>query len=336
MPITRETLLRLARDTVARQVRRDRSIMGAYLCGSVLEDEFLLGGVTDIDLVFLHVGIPDSVREIKSLSEDVHLDIAHHSQREYRQPRQLRMDPWLGPTLAACTVLYDSGHFLDFTIASVRGQFDRSDRVVGRAQCRLEEARRIAKDYLTVSAPVAPADVLAYLGAIERAANAVAGLSGPPLTERRLLLRFQERAQAIGRPGLYAGLMGLIGAPNLVDDTLITWLPAWQAAYCAISPDAAPPAMHPARWPYYSRPVEILLEDAVAPASLWIMLLNWTRAVSLLPPEAVECVVWREVVSVLGLHDEAFPERIQALDAYLNLIEETIESWADDRGVWDL
>ena len=58
MRINRQTLLRIANDTVAQRVRQERGILSAYLCGSLLGDDYLLGGCTDIDLVFIHIDPP--------------------------------------------------------------------------------------------------------------------------------------------------------------------------------------------------------------------------------------------------------------------------------------
>ena len=181
---------------------------------------------------------------------------------------------------------------------------------------------------------VMPDDILAYLAAVENAANAIACLSGPPLTERRFLLKFPERAQALDRPGLYPGLLGLLGAPNLAQDDLEIWIPAWQAAFHAVSPDAAPARLDPARERYYMAAFDAILASDRPLAVLWPMLCTWTLAAALQPIDAPEVVVWREIVMRLGLQGESFMERFQALDSYLDLVEETLESWAQDRGVW--
>ena len=44
MRITRDTLLKIARDTVDSRTRQDRTIMAVYLSGSLLENDFQLGG----------------------------------------------------------------------------------------------------------------------------------------------------------------------------------------------------------------------------------------------------------------------------------------------------
>ena len=52
-----------------------------------------------------------------------------------------------------------------------------------------------------------------YLDALESAANAIASLTGAPLSERRFLIEFSARAQAVDQPGLAAGLTGLLDSP---------------------------------------------------------------------------------------------------------------------------
>ncbi len=102
MRINRDTLLGIAQDTVARRVRQERGILSAYLCGSLLGENFLLGGAADIDLVFIHIDPPAIEREVLRLTDEVHLDIAHYAQKDFREPRRLRQHAWLGPTIFSC------------------------------------------------------------------------------------------------------------------------------------------------------------------------------------------------------------------------------------------
>jgi hypothetical protein len=336
MRITRESLWKLARETVTRRVREDSGVMAAYLCGSLLEDDFMLGGVADIDLVFVHIVKPSLEREIVALSEEVHLDIAHYDQRAYRRTRELRLHPWWGPTLAACTVLHDPQHFLDFTQASVRGQFDRPDRVVARARQLLGAARQVWSSYQAGVPDPGPQDVEAYLRAIRNAANAVASLSGPPLTERRFLLRLYERAQALDRPGLYAGTLGLLGAADLSADQISSWMSEWQAVYREIQVGEVPARLHPNRQLYYQRAFDAILAGERPLAVLWPLLRTWTLAADLLPPGSPGRDSWGNTFAGLNLLGGDFAIRISALDAYLDLIEETLENWAQRNGVWSL
>jgi hypothetical protein len=333
MRINREALLKIAEDTVAQRVRTERGILSAYLGGSLLGDDFLLGGTADIDLTFIHLDEQPVEREVQRLTDEVHLDVAHYDQRAFRQSRSLRLHPWLGPTLFECKLLYDPQHFLDFTQASVRGQFNRPDNVLGRARAQAEHARQIWLGFAS-QAPEQPGpkDLAGYLRAIDHAANAVASLSGPPLTERRLLLNYPQRAEAVGRHGLYLALLGMLGAQHVDTDTLKSWLPEWQQAIEALPEEAAPPRLHACRLNYYRRAFDAMIAGEKPAAVLWPLLRTWTLAAGLLPTVAPVQSDWRKVCQHLGLLGEGFVERVEALDAFLDLVEDTLERWAHEFG----
>jgi hypothetical protein len=334
MRINRDTLLGIAGDTVAQRVRQDRGILSAYLCGSLLGDNFLLGGSADIDLVFIHIDTPPAEREIVRLTDEVHLDIAHYAQKVFREPRRLRQHPWLGPTIFSCRLLSDPQHFMDFTQASVRGQFEQPDHVLERARPQLGHARQIWEGVTRKGVGQAGAqEVGLYLKAIEHAVNAVACLSGAPLTERRLLLGFPERAAAARHPGLYPGLLGMLGAPRVIPEAIRPWLPQWEEMYAALPEAERPARLHPARRAYYLRAFRALLEGEQPQAVLWPLLRTWTNAITLLPPGHALQDAWQASCRELGLLDDAFTERVEALDAYLDMVDETLDGWARANGV---
>jgi hypothetical protein len=332
MRITRETLLKNARDTITLRARERRGLVAAYLCGSLLEEEYLLGGTADIDLVLLHADPVEVEREIVGLTDEIHLDIAHHYQGEYNQVRGLRTHPWLGPLLNACKVMYDPQHFMDFIQASVRGQFDRADNVLARAHKQVEVARSIWRRCQGDASLAEPQDLETYLRAVVHAANAVAGLSGTPLTERRFLLNFPGRAEAVNRQGLYPGLLGLLGAPRLEEGLLEKWLPWWQAAYQAIPVEQAPARLHPKRLLYYREAFNAMLRGSQPEAILWPLLNTWTIAAGHFQNDSPERQNWQQACVQLGLIKEGLAERYQALDAYLDLVDETLEAWGEANG----
>lgn len=335
MRINRETLLKIAQDTVAQRTRSDRTIIAAYLCGSLLQEDYLLGGTADIDLVFIHLDQAENEREIVRLTDEVHLDIAHHYRKDYQQTRTLRLHPWYGPTLCECRALYDPQHFLDFTQASVRGQFFRSDYVLERSRRCLEPARKIWQTFAFNTPDPGPQEIGQYLRAVERAANAVALLNGSPLTERRLLVHFPERAGQVNRPGLQAALLGLLGAPNVNLQTLQAWLPHWEETFKALPQHTGPQTLgrlSPHRMSYYLKAFQALLQRDQPHAVLWPLLHTWTLAANLLPQDAPERESWASAGEHLKLLVPAFSERIAALDAFLDLVEETLENWARENG----
>lgn len=328
MRVNRGTLLKIANDTVSQRTRQDLNIISAYLCGSLLGDDYLLGGTADIDLAFIHIDSVPEEREIVRLTDEIHLDIAHYPQRDFLQTRELRVHPWLGPTIFGCDILYDPQHFMDFTQASVRGQFNRSDYVLERAQVESEHARQIwMAFYKDTPAEPGPREVVTYLHAVGQAVNAVASLNGPPLTERRLLLSFQERADMVGRPGLQPGLLGLLGAQNVDAEVLKEWLNHWQFAYEAIPTEKIQPRLHPDRKVYYRSAFEALLEGDQPHAVLWPLTRTWSQAALLLAPGDSALATWRKAFTQLGFLETGFAERVEALDAYLDVVEEALDDW---------
>lgn len=337
MRITRDMLLKIADDTVKQRTRSGSDVIAAYLSGSLLGDEYLLGGATDIDLTFIHIQSPQADREIVPISDSVHLDLAHYPQKDFRDTRKLRLHPWMGPTLFICKPLYDPQHFLDFIQASVRGQFDRPDFVLRRSRQQYDHARQMWMSFhANPSESSSTEHLLRYLRAVEHAVNAVASLDGIPLTERRLALDFGERTTSLNRPGLLPGLIGLIGGVNareagdiekLMPDWYETWLAATQAS------GDLPARLHPARREYYGKAMEWMLRGDNPQAALWPLLRTWTEAVGLLSTEHPQRLAWQNAIDGLGLQGEGFAERIQALDIYLDTVDETLDAWGRANGV---
>jgi len=176
-----------------------------------------------------------------------------------------------------------------------------------------------------------PQELADYLRAVEHAANAVANLSGPPLPERRFLLDFSARAAAIGREGLSAGLRGLLGGANVDKGTLQAWLPAWEATYDAASAlSECPLQLHPHRRAYYRLAFAALLGSDEPLTCLWPLLHTWTQMVLHLPSDSPHRDAWGEACRRLELLGETFAQRVEALDAALDTVEELLEHWGQE------
>jgi hypothetical protein len=155
---------------------------------------------------------------------------------------------------------------------------------------------------------------------------------GGPATERRFV-HFPERATAAGRPGLAAGLLGLIGAPHVTAEQMRGWLPDWRAAFTALPAERAPARLHPHRLLYYYRAIETLLHDSQNfHAALWPLLRTWTSLVQLMPDQKTVSDPWYNACQQLELFGPGFGERLEALDAYLDTVEDTLEAWAARSG----
>lgn len=332
MRINRNMLLKIADDTVAKQVNTDRTLLAVYLQGSLLGETPLIGNTADIDLFFIHTDEPRTEREIVRVSDEVHLDISHHSHMLYRQPRDLRVHPWLGPALYGCKIMYDPQHFVDFVQASVRGQFNSPNHVIVRARKLAGHAREIWEAFNSQPRPPDPRNASLYLHALEHAANSIAGLSGQNLTERRFLLDLPAIAEEVHRSGLYAGFLGLLGAPAVDGTIMRSWITDWRDAYLSLPVDGSPIRLHPYRWLYYERAVDTLLDSPAAQDALWPIWRTWTHAILALPADTPRRSAWQDAGERLGLLGEAFIEKIAGLDAYLDTIEEILETWARENG----
>lgn len=325
MRITRDLLLNIAGDTAQERADADDSIVGVYLYGSVLAgNEPLLGGTADIDLVCIHAE-DDRQREIIRLTEDVTLDIEHHPKKHYQPPKELRLQPELGSMMFSAVPLHDPEHFIDFVQAAVRAMFWETDNVMMRAGSMLQEARRTWLRFHNAPPEYGPEQVMAYLQALENAANAVVCLTGMPQGCRRFLLHFPERAAAVGEPGLYPGLLGLLTGGIEIEGAVRDWLPDWDADFVTLNLSYdVPPALHKHRQAYYRRSFEELLDSDQPETVIWPFLRTWTEMALTMPSQAAS---WRVACEEMGLVGLNFEQRMAGLDAYLDRVEEILENW---------
>lgn len=333
MRITRDILLKAARTAVQQRTMRDRHIVCVYLTGSLIEDLPLLGGTADIDLIFVHDHAPEFPREIMRLTPDVHLDLAHHDQSIYNQPRELRLNPWVGSNLVKDPiVLHGTQHWFEYVQATVFSKFYQPEYVIGRSLPLVEKARQTWLDFQLDPKDPDPARIWLYLQAIENAANSLAVLNGTPLTERRFLLQYPERVKELGYPGMSSGLSDLLGKSLPAFNDFKEWQKDWHESLLLVGKsENCPISLDPIRFPYYTRAAEALSNDRMD-AALWIVLRTWTQAILCLPEEAAANASWQEKLSRIGLMDSSFQERLNSLDLYLDQVEEIIEKWAEING----
>jgi hypothetical protein len=91
--------------------------------------------------------------------------------------------------------------------------------------------------------------------------------------------------------------------------------------------------LSPARLPYYERAVEAILSSDHPQAALWPLLRTWTLACSYLAADSPHLSAWAEACDHLRLGPDLLAEKLSALDAYLDNIEETLEKWGEKNGV---
>lgn len=331
MRVTRDTLIRIAKETALKRANTDPGLVAVYLTGSLRTENPFLGNSTDVDMVMVHTGEVTSRREILPLTAEVHLDIVHNPRSEYEKPKELRVHPWLGPDLYDSLPLYNTQHFFEFVQAGVRAGYDEPVNVLARARRNADHARQIWSG-LQLSQETGPARLLSYLKSVNHAANAIAVITGRPLSERRFQLQFRERAEAAGVPGLAAGLAGLLGGAQVDAVSLNGILPDWEKAFIeAASRDQVSQAICLPRLGYYKLSFEAMLAGESPQSILWPLVQTWTLSAAVL--SQAHQVKWKAACETLGLMGEAFQERLEGLDHFLDTVEETLEIMAARQGV---
>jgi hypothetical protein len=333
MRITRDLLLNSAREFTARAVKADRSITSAYLTGSLLSEDPLLGGTTDIDLVFVHDHLPPLPREIQRFTDEISLDLYHHDQSRYDQPRQLRADPILGPAINSTRmILHDTLHWFEYTQAIITAQFDRPDHHAERVNKLFTDARAEWWRLEGKETP-SPKDMTVFLSSAEMATNALASISGLPLTERRFVRMLAERCQAVGSPQLALTFSSLLGFSSFDFDNLEEWIDRWEKAFPSPeNPTNPPPDVHPHRKLYYGNAIRSFFEEGQLEACTWILLRTWTKFAAASPSRAPAAKEYLAFTTTLGFNKQSFKDKMAALDEYLDSIEERIAIWSQEAG----
>jgi hypothetical protein len=336
MRVTRESLIRIAKETAQERAFNDRDIIAAYLTGSLVASETdpMLGGTADIDIIFVHAEEPKHRREFVKLTPDFHLDIGHRAKAEFKRPRELRLDPWLGWEMYDPMLLYEREKFFEFIQAGLRAgfEFNAPAPALQRSRLLLSHGRGLWRDLLGVEDTVTPKTVAQYMKSLYHAVNAVAELSGPPLQERRLMLEFASRAETAQRPGMNDGLLDLLGALNLDPSVIAAWFPEWKLAFeSAMENSRVDPRIHPARLNYYEKAIKAMLSDENPYAALWPLLQTWTLAVDVLPEDASSA--WRSACEQLHFDASGFEGHVNGLDQYLDEVEILLDELATQHGL---
>ena len=335
MNITNDLLIKLTKDFVAKRVRQNKDLVAVYLTGSTLSGEPLLGGTTDIDLVFVHKEDPVVEREVQRISYEVSYDIQHHHQSYYTFHRRLRLNPWLGEALNnRHSILYDTDHWLEFIQAGVGNQYHAAESIYKRALPFAEKARSQWFD-LEDPQSIGFADWAdLYFKTVCTAANAVAILAGPALTTRRLLLDFPARAEAVNRLPMVGDLARLIGSDLSSEKHYQDWHPAWEAALISASkaPDC-PPNLHAARRGYFVSACDAMTESGAYHAALWPMIETWRLAVQTLNQDVAVQSTWLSFLDTLDFNEESKENRVAQLDQSIDQAEAVLADWKNAYGI---
>ena len=325
MQFTPEILRRHAQVLVEKEAKDNRDILAAYLRGSLLYGSPLLGGVGDIDLVFIHNSPPSIEREIRKLTPEIHFDIEHHDQLQYKTPRELRLDPWFGPSLRDAIPLYDPRHLLDYTQSGVRSNFDFPENVLVRSQKLLDQARQFWMDRQINPPHEILTELPEFFAALEKALNAITLISGPPLAIRRLGMEFPDRAELVNTPGLAIAFEHLLGAVNLPQEQLNEWLDHWTRAMQTLKKEPNQGPILVDQDTYFQAALGEMVQTKPPSAGLWPLLITWTEIISLLPENAEIRTPWIGALTSLGFAGNDYQVRLAAFDGFLELCESLIQ-----------
>jgi len=324
MRFTPEILRKHAQILVDKETKNNRSILAAYLRGSLLYGSPLIGGAGDIDLVFVHNAPPLDEHQIIRLTPEIHFDIEHHDELIYRTPRELRLDPWLGPTLRDAVPLFDPRHLLDYTQASVRSNYSFPENIQARSRPLLESARQFWMDRQISPPHQITIEFPEFLSALEAAVNAVAIMSGPPLATRRLGSSFADRAAAVGAPGLNIAFQHLLGSIALPQETFLGWIEAWEKAIIVLKTKTSPPPLLVEREVYFKKAMVDINNSSTPAEALWPLLVTWTEIISTLPDQTDLQLPWIKALTTLGFAGKDYLVRLAAFDSFLELCESIV------------
>lgn len=320
MRITTGKLLDLAR----KEAEGRPGIVSGYVIGSAAAGDPILGGTADVDLVLIHEYEPHVTREIVSLSDEVHLDITHHAKRLYQRPRELRVDPWLGPAMCEPVFLYDPTHFFEWAQASVRGQFHRPDNVLARSSAFLERARESLQGLETEQQWLH-----GWLRALLEATNAVASLEGFPASGRRVMQQLKSKLTAVGHPEIYGHFLRLLGAESILDSVAEDWVASWTTAFDSATKQSSDPELSEVRRNYYLGGYHSIIENGSAVEILWPLLSTWDRVIHAL---SVADAHQAQVLDTLELSINHASRREAELEDLLDQVEGVLENWSEKVG----
>jgi predicted nucleotidyltransferase len=333
MRVTRESLLRIAKETAQERAYNDPDIIAAYLTGSLLNVDPMLGGTADIDIVFVHKNKPQQSREFVKLTSDFHLDISRRARDEFKSPRELRSDPWLGYEMYDPILLYEREKFFDFVQASLRAGFDFEQPPLMLQRCRklLSHGRQIWTDLTEVDS-AGPKEIRKFMKSIFHVLNAVAELSGPPIQERRLLLEFPARAEAAQKSAVTTSAFGLIGINHVDAEKVKSWISDWKSAFkLASEKDGVDVRINMTRLNYYEKAIVAMLAGDIPMSALWPLFHTWTLSAEVLDGDHFN--FWQNAANELGLLGAGFAEHVDGLDHFIDEIEIVLDEVARENGI---
>jgi hypothetical protein len=157
-------------------------------------------------------------------------------------------------------------------------------------------------------------------------------LSGFPAAGRRLVLILESRLEKSGAAEFFNRFLELLGARQLMEGQVKTWLEQWDHNAQALLADNDEALM--ARHNYHHSGYKALLSEGRPEVILWNLLHNWGESVhgSALTANENNNKYFIEALDSLGLGVNDQMRRSEELEIYLDDIEEYLEIWADEHG----
>ncbi len=334
MRITRDALLNITAKIAKERAEKNVTLQCIFLGGSLMQEDPLLFGTTDIDLVFVHSNQPTEPREMVRVNDEIHLDIHHLPESLFRQPRTLRKDIWIGSTLwSGPKLLYDVGHWFEFMLAGATAQFMAPENILARCTMLTNEARD-AWTSLSTEPPAKFADFMTvYLDAMEKCGNAIACCGSIPLPLRRFWTGLPVVATVNGVPELAGKLQSLLMPEPIDEDVWQTWFKDWEGVLLSFGQESKYPALlAPCRRKYYTSVAAGFFAESPA-ESIWILLRNWIVAAQHVRETSPIQKSLHAVCSRLGFSSERMPGKLEALDQTLDQLDDYLEAYARQNGL---
>ena len=124
----------------------------------------------------------------------------------------------------------------------------------------------------------------------------------------------------------------MLGGHRVENEQIQSWLSAWSQTFDAIPEEARPVHLHPYRKDYYQRAFDAIIGSGEPKAVLWPLMNTWTLAASVLSASNPAYQGWRDACQQLELISSDLSDRVAALDAFLDQVDETITKWEPDFG----
>jgi hypothetical protein len=327
--ITRERLIELAEREAEKRGQR-RRLVAAYVVGTVATGDPLLAGSADVDIVMIHSEPPLRDREVVTLSPDVHLDLHHYDRARYGQPRELRIDPDLGPSLCRAIRVFDPDHFFDWVQAGACAQFDLPSQRVTRGRTLLARARE-KREALRADSVAA----LNFTTAAFDGANAAMMVSGLPCSGRRLIPDLRARFEQLDRLDLFRHLIELFKADQADSTSVADWIADWAKAYDRLMSEGADPLKQPARRDYFLRAFHELADAGQPEAIMPLLIMHWPGIDGEAegePELSAEYRGYQDLLRATDLMPDQMESRKHDLEATLDEMEMFLEDWAERHG----